>query len=52
MPVGAKFGVETPEQARWLRDHGVNYLQGYWISRPLPLKDFVLWMSAPSVPEW
>ncbi|EIP0028059.1 cyclic di-GMP phosphodiesterase [Salmonella enterica subsp. enterica serovar Kisangani] len=45
-------GVETPEQARWLRDHGVNYLQGYWISRPLPLKDFVLWMSAPSVPEW
>ncbi|EOG2324392.1 EAL domain-containing protein, partial [Salmonella enterica] len=27
-------------------------LQGYWISRPLPLKDFVLWMSAPSVPEW
>ncbi|ECC1506178.1 cyclic di-GMP phosphodiesterase [Salmonella enterica subsp. houtenae] len=45
-------GVETPEQACWLRDHGVNYLQGYWISRPLPLKDFVLWMSAPSVPEW
>ncbi|ELD2784067.1 cyclic di-GMP phosphodiesterase [Salmonella enterica] len=45
-------GVETPDQARWLRDHGVNYLQGYWISRPLPLKDFVLWMSAPSVPEW
>ncbi|SQJ40012.1 rtn protein [Salmonella enterica] len=45
-------GVETPEQARWLRDHGVNYLQGYWISRPLPLKDFVLWISAPSVPEW
>ncbi|WP_411899734.1 EAL domain-containing protein, partial [Salmonella enterica] len=45
-------GVETPEQARWLRAHGVNYVQGYWIRRPLPLKDFVLWMSAPSVPEW
>jgi EAL domain-containing protein (putative c-di-GMP-specific phosphodiesterase class I) len=30
-------GVETPEQAAWLREHGVNFLQGYWISRPMPL---------------
>ena len=30
-------GVETPEQAAWLRDHGVDFLQGYWISRPLTL---------------
>ena len=30
-------GVETQEQAEWLRDHGVNYLQGYWLSRPLTL---------------
>ncbi len=27
-------GVETPEQAEWLRKHGVNFLQGYWLSRP------------------
>jgi sensor c-di-GMP phosphodiesterase-like protein len=25
-------GVETQEQAEWLR-HGVNFLQGYWLSR-------------------
>ncbi|ALR77421.1 cyclic di-GMP phosphodiesterase [[Enterobacter] lignolyticus] len=31
-------GVETPEQAAWLREHGVNFLQGYWISRPLTLE--------------
>lgn len=31
-------GVETQEQANWLRDHGVNFMQGYWISRPLTLE--------------
>lgn len=36
-------GVETPEQAAWLREHGVNFLQGYWISRPMPLDQFRNW---------
>ena len=36
-------GVETPEQAAWLREHGVNFLQGYWISRPMPLAQFRTW---------
>lgn len=36
-------GVETPEQAAWLREHGVNFLQGYWISRPMPLEQFSQW---------
>lgn len=36
-------GVETPEQAAWLREHGVNFLQGYWISRPLTLDEFIQW---------
>lgn len=36
-------GVETAEQAKWLRDHGVNLLQGYWISRPLILEQFLSW---------
>ncbi len=30
-------GVETPEQAKWLIERGVNYLQGYYFSRPLTL---------------
>jgi EAL domain-containing protein (putative c-di-GMP-specific phosphodiesterase class I) len=36
-------GVETPEQAAWLREHGVVFLQGYWISRPMPLEQFRQW---------
>jgi EAL domain-containing protein (putative c-di-GMP-specific phosphodiesterase class I) len=36
-------GVETPEQARWLIDQGVNYLQGYYFSRPLTLEQLQHW---------
>ena len=45
-------GVETQEQARWLRDRGVHFFQGYWISRPLKLADFVRWMAKPDMPKW
>jgi EAL domain-containing protein (putative c-di-GMP-specific phosphodiesterase class I) len=27
-------GIETPEELRWVRTHGVDYVQGYLISRP------------------
>jgi len=40
-------GVETSEQARWLIDHGVNYLQGYYFCHPLPLDQFIQWYQAP-----
>ena len=40
-------GVETPEQARWLREHGVHFLQGYYFSRPMTLDNFVAWKPAP-----
>ncbi|MGD1984383.1 MAG: EAL domain-containing protein [Chromatiaceae bacterium] len=32
-------GVETREQARFLIDQGVTWLQGYLISRPIPATD-------------
>lgn len=34
-------GVETPEQVTWLRQHGVNFLQGFLISPPLTLEKLV-----------
>lgn len=40
-------GVETSEQARWLIDHGVQYLQGYYFCHPLPLEQFMQWYQAP-----
>lgn len=33
-------GVETPEQERWLREHGVVFGQGYFYSKPLDLGVF------------
>ncbi len=41
-------GVETAEQADWLCERGVNYLQGYWISRPLTLKQLVAAHDEPA----
>lgn len=34
-------GVETSGQAEILKKLGVNYLQGYYFSKPLPPKDFI-----------
>lgn len=45
-------GVETPEQAKWLRENGVRFLQGYWISRPMPLEEFIRWASEPRKLSW
>ncbi len=33
-------GVETADQLEFLRDHGCDYIQGYYYSRPLPEAEF------------
>lgn len=40
-------GVETAEQAKWLIDRGVNYLQGYYFTHPLAVEQFIQWYQAP-----
>lgn len=37
-------GVETAQQAEYLRERGVETLQGYYYARPMPLGDFPEWL--------
>lgn len=38
-------GVETAEQADYLRERGVDQLQGYYYARPMPVEDFPRWLA-------
>jgi EAL domain-containing protein (putative c-di-GMP-specific phosphodiesterase class I) len=38
-------GVETPEQLELLRGFGCDQVQGYLISRPLPLDELVEYLT-------
>ena len=44
-------GVENVKQAAFLREHGCQILQGYWLSRPLPIAEFAPWLTRP-LPSW
>ena len=40
-------GVETPEQLAFLRDNQCDQIQGYLISKPLPLAELETFLSTP-----
>ena len=40
-------GVEDFKQLQFLTEHGCEYVQGYYLSRPLPEDEFILWLK-----EW
>jgi sensor c-di-GMP phosphodiesterase-like protein len=44
--VSVAEGVETEEQAARLRELGVQLLQGYHFSRPLPVDQLDAWLKA------
>ncbi len=48
MPVIAE-GVETVEQADFLRSIGCNYIQGYLYSRPIPQEEYAKIVGATSI---
>jgi diguanylate cyclase (GGDEF)-like protein len=37
-------GVETEPQLHWLREHGCDLVQGYYLCRPLPAGEFAPWL--------
>ncbi|WP_308562745.1 EAL domain-containing protein [uncultured Klebsiella sp.] len=39
-------GVETREQEAYLRDNGVNLLQGFYYARPMPIDEFPQWLAS------
>lgn len=43
-------GVETPEQAEFLRRHGCHAVQGYYFSRPVPPAEFALLLQSGRLP--
>lgn len=38
-------GVETEEQLQFLRSENCDFIQGYYISKPLPATDFAEWFT-------
>jgi diguanylate cyclase (GGDEF)-like protein len=43
--VVAADAIETPEQSRWLADHGISEIQGYGIAQPMIAPDFAHWWT-------
>lgn len=48
IPVVAE-GVETEVQAEFLRRHGCQRIQGYWIAKPMPSSEFIDYLKAQRV---
>ncbi|GLR14801.1 hypothetical protein GCM10007907_35910 [Chitinimonas prasina] len=44
-------GVETPEQRDFLGQLGCDYMQGYYLSRPVPAEQFESTLLAPRYPQ-
>ncbi|WP_184013402.1 cyclic di-GMP phosphodiesterase [Glaciimonas immobilis] len=40
--------IETPEQADFLRNIGIDYAQGFLFAKPMKLSDLMAWMPASS----
>ena len=39
-------GIENTCQEKWLREHGVQFGQGWLYSKALPKEEFILWAES------
>jgi diguanylate cyclase len=44
-------GVETDDQAQFLKDHGCDEMQGYLLSKPLSGEEFTRWLASTKETE-
>ena len=44
-------GVETENELQGMRELGVDYIQGYYFSTPLPVEEFVKFIRAHALPK-
>lgn len=44
-------GVETEQQLTLMKDLGCDIVQGYYISRPMPSDEFLLWLERNDLPK-
>jgi diguanylate cyclase len=44
-------GVETDDQAQFLKDHGCDEMQGYLLSKPLSGEEFARWLASTKETE-
>lgn len=44
-------GVETENELQGMRELGVDYIQGYYFSMPLPMEEFVKFIRAHALPK-
>ena len=42
-------GIETEEEIKGMNCEKIDYIQGYYYSRPLPMNDFLEFISAPAI---
>ncbi|MGL5798556.1 MAG: EAL domain-containing protein, partial [Plesiomonas sp.] len=42
-------GVETEEQVNYLIDHGVQFLQGFYFSKPITITELQAWLNINTI---
>jgi len=38
-------GIETEDELRTMQEEGIDYIQGYYYSKPIPEKDFITFVK-------